>query len=238
MRKWWQILGGLLLIAGIGWLLYAWRDPSEPRYQGRRVSAWFTQYCRSGQFSSRWDDARQAEAVAALGALGTNALPFLLKECFAEHRDPGRLTNVLMALASLPKPFQFPPFVPAKYVNLEAAAAIGVIRPPASLLLPQLTNALASADHRRRRVALGLLGYVGEGGEAVVPFLVAQLKNEGWVERTLAFQSLQRLGMGAKPALPALIEIVGDVAGGKGCFSTRAAPWATWVRRQPTPSPR
>jgi HEAT repeat protein len=197
-------------------LVYAWTDPSEPRYQGRRVSAWFTQYYRSGQFSSGWDDARQAEAVAALGALGTNALPFLLKECFAERRDPGRFTNVLMALASLPKPFQFPPFVPAAHVSHEAAAAIEIIRPPASVLLPRLTNALASSDHRQRRVALDLLGYVGEGGEAAVPFLVAKLKSEAWVERMLAAHSLARLGIAAKPALPALIEIVGDAASSSG----------------------
>lgn len=83
-------------------------------------------------------------------------------------------------------------------------------------MLPQLTNALASADQRRRRVALDLLGYVGEGGEAAVPFLVAKLKSEAEIERLLAVHSLQRLGMAAKPALPALIEIVGDTASSRG----------------------
>lgn len=212
-----RTLGGVLAVALLGWLAYAWLDPSEPRYQGRRLSEWFKQYYRSGQFSRRADDVKRAEATAAFRALGTNAVPFLLDECFAERRDPG-FTNLLKALATLPKPFQFPPFVSAAYINEEAAEAIGIVRPPASVLLPRLTNALASANDRRRRMALYLLGYVGEGGETVVPILAAKLRSQAIAERGLAAQSLDRLGKAAKPALPTLIEIAGDTASSRGCI--------------------
>lgn len=204
MRRPLQILGCVLALVCIGWLISSWLAPAEPRYQGRRVSDWFKQYYRSGP-SGRWNETERAEAISAIRAMGTNALPFLLDECVAQRRDSS-YTNLLKALASLPN--LFPPYVPGTEISHEAAEAVGIIRPPAVVLLPWLKEALASPDQNRRQQALNLLGYVGDGAEATVPLLVMALRGENPFERALAAQSLAEIGESAKSALPALVEFL------------------------------
>src|SRR5208337_1710337 len=86
--------GFVLALTGIG----VWRASLgewQPTYQGRLVSYWFRQYYRSGAVASdgnvwprdQQDIRKGSEAGHALGALGTNALPYLLKVCFSTNQD-------------------------------------------------------------------------------------------------------------------------------------------------------
>lgn len=202
------ILSGVLVIGLVGGLMWLAQATSEPRHQGRPASAWFKQFYRAGDFSRRPDAAQRAEAAAAFQALGTNAVPFLLQECFAARPNRGRITNLFAFLGSLPPGFQLPPYVPGEYINHEAAEAVGVIRPPASCLLPRLTNALTSTIARQRYMALYLAGYAGEGGEAVAPFLQQSLRSEDNWARVLSLQSALRLGARGAALTPDLVEML------------------------------
>jgi hypothetical protein len=202
------ILSGVLAIGLLGGLMWLAHAPSEPRHQGRPLSVWFKQFYRAGDFSRRPDAVQRAEAAAAFQALGTNAVPFLLEECFAARPQRGRITNLFAFLGSLPPAFQLPPYMPGEYISHEAAEAMGVIRPPASCLLPRLTNALTSTRSRQRYMALYLAGYAGEGGEAMVPFLQQPLRSEDSLARGLSLQSAQRLGIRGAALTPDLVELL------------------------------
>ena len=86
--------------------------------------------------------------------------------------------------------------------------AIGEIKPPANLLLPQVTNRLNSPDKFQRWMAVYLLGRIGEGGEAAVPFLREKLRSADAQELALATLSLERLGSASRSATMDLIEFV------------------------------
>jgi len=78
-RAWAALAGlGLLVLAGV---LLGTRQPSlEPVYEGRRYTEWLE--------AAPGDDPANLAAQAALRAIGTNALPFLLRELAYEDSAP------------------------------------------------------------------------------------------------------------------------------------------------------
>lgn len=208
MRK--RIVIPMLVLLGalVALILFRSLFNDEPEYRGRKLSVWFKQYYRSGQWSGVWDLARREQAARAMRVMGTNAVPFLVAECFTTKRESPFQTNVLTFLATLPEPFRFPRFVLVDWVREEAASAIDEIKPPASFLLPLVTNRLNAPDKQQRCLATYLLGKVGAGGEAAVPFLREKLRSADQWERMLATVSLDRLGPAASTAVPDLIEFV------------------------------
>jgi hypothetical protein len=69
-------LGLLLLPAAVIAAMAFWKPP-EPQFKNRGLSDWLNQYQMNAL--GEYDAARSAEAEAALRAIGTNALPYLLK---------------------------------------------------------------------------------------------------------------------------------------------------------------
>jgi HEAT repeat protein len=197
-----------LFCAVAGVVLFRAFFSDEPQYRGRRLGQWFKQYYRSGQWSQRRDEANHREAARAFRAIGMNAIPFLVKECFSTSQDLPVATNLLMFLGDFGQPLKFPPFVPAMCVREDAAAAIAEIKPPASLLLPLVTNHLHALDKYERYMATWLLGWVGKGREACVPFLREKLHASDQWERTLGVIGLERFGPAALPATAELVEIL------------------------------
>jgi len=208
MRKRFVIMLLVLLGAVVALILIRALINAEPQHRGRSLRAWFKQYYRTGQWSRDPEDPRHEQAARAMRAMGTNAIPFLVAECFAPYHEFPFQTNVLTFLAGLPDPFRFPPFVPAMSVREEAANAVGEIKPPASLLLSLVTNRLNNPDKFQRWMAVYLLGRIGEGGEAAVPFLSEKLCSSDVQESNLAALGLNRLGPAARSAVPNLIEFV------------------------------
>src|SRR6185295_8404219 len=208
MRKRIIILILVVFAAGMGFIFCRSLFSNEPKYHGQKMSVWFKQYYRTGQWSRRSDDIQHEQAARAIRAMGTNAIPFLVAECFSTSREFPLQTNLFTFLATLPKPFRFPPFVSAMSVREEAAEAIGEIKPPANLLLPLVTNHLSDPDKYQRWMAVYLLGRIGEGGEAAVPFLREKLRSADAQELNLAALSLDRLGPAAASAVNELTEFV------------------------------
>lgn len=205
--RWLTVLPALLGIGLLVFLLHPlWR--AEPEYRGRKLSEWFKQYYRTGPGSRRPDAGRHAQAARALRALGTNAIPFLVLECFKTNQESAFQTNLLSWLAELPEPLRRPPFVPAAWVREMAARSIGEIKPPAELLLPLVTNHWHDPDPRQRWMAIYLLGNIGAGGETAVPLLREKLRDAVSREAMLAAYSLDRLGATATAAVPDLVELV------------------------------
>jgi len=192
------VIAGLLVGRGPG---------REPRYQGRRLSYWFKEYYRYGVIpdpSRRDDEARGREAVKAIRAIGTNAVPFLVADYFSTNQDSFLKTNLLPVLGKL----GFPPLITSDQIRYAASEAIFEIKPPASVLLPHLIPALRSNDPANRSKAIFLLGGVGEGAEATVPHLIAGLRSTNFWEQFDAVFVARRLGLPVKAVVPELIELL------------------------------
>ncbi|HXU74987.1 MAG TPA: hypothetical protein VN794_00390 [Methylomirabilota bacterium] len=200
------VLALLVVVAGVGsWLFGLW----EPRYQGKSLSRWFVQYYTV--YDAENDEtgsARRAEAAAAIRAIGTNAVPFLLKECFSNEPDSAFRSNLLTSLRHLPAPFSFPSYVRVEYIRGAAAEALLEIRPPAEMILSKATNELAGTNRYPRYVALFLLGTIGPGAEKGVPWLVRGLQSSDPNEVVLSLRSIQNLGPAAQGALPELLGLL------------------------------
>jgi HEAT repeat protein len=208
----------LVVVAGIGYGILGRR---EPRYQGKSLSDWFVQFYtprRYGDETDENDDARRSEAAGALRAIGTNAVPFLLKECFSNEQDSSIRSNILTSLSHLPAPFHFSPFVPAEDIRGAAAEALLEIRPPAELILSSATNALARTNLLDRQIGIFLLGTIGHGGQAAIPWLSQALRSPDAREVAVGLLSIEHLGQTAKGALPEMINVLTN-----GTF-------AAWVR--------
>jgi len=180
----------------------------EPQYQGKRLSAWFKQYYRTGPNSNQSNEDQHNDAALALRAMGTNAVPFLLNEFYSYRPDSPLRTNVLTFLNKLPRPLRFPPFVPAGVICNEAANAIGEIKPPEEFLLSLVTNRLYSTRKLEPDATIDLLCTVGAGASEVMPFLRDMLRSTNAMDQLVAVVRLRQLGPSARPALPDLGELV------------------------------
>src|SRR4051812_45191211 len=67
-----------------------WPPEKEPEYQGKKLSAWLDVYCSTNATPVLLRD----EASAAVRAIGTNGVPWLLRWMRFEHRSwPPELTR-------------------------------------------------------------------------------------------------------------------------------------------------
>jgi HEAT repeat protein len=165
--------------------------------------------------------------------MGTNALPFLLKQALSTDQDSA-LRRKLNRL-SRPFPRWCPRFWSYGMVRWEAFWAIFEIKPPASLVMPQLEKAFARTNTPARWGAIYLLGCLGDGGEKGVPMLLQALNETNLPSQIVALQSLGFLGPKASAAVPRLTELLqteasrsnhlhGSIAHTLGAIGSNAAP--------------
>jgi hypothetical protein len=234
----------------------------EPGYQGKPLSYWFKEYYRYSpevRFLQSYSPGlftdfpssinlppdpglmnvpnavfpnahRGQEAAGAIQAIGTNAVSFLLREGFNTNQDSPWKTKMIGTLNKV----GFPPFIPRNEIRERAFGAVFKIKPPASVLLPQLIPALRSKDRENRYAALLLLGSVGEVAEDTMPHLVAGLQSTNASDARAAAVAARYLWPASKAAIPDLIEVlkrpVSDTAwthlaamSALGSFGTNAA---------------
>jgi HEAT repeat protein len=220
MRKRLAILLTALLGVVIAGVVVSHLRDREPRFQGKPLSYWFREYARYGAYAypGQQGEARGDQALKALRAIGTNAVPFLVAECLSTNQDSPLTTNLATALSKV----GFAAYVPKEQMGTAAYEALRELKPPAWVLLPYLTSALAETNSPRRLYALYVLNATGEGAEATVPYLAAALRGANPREQTAAVISAGRLGAPAKGAIPDLIELLSDV-------NLRRAPSRLWV---------
>src|SRR5437899_663358 len=184
------------------------RNGSEPGYKGKPLSFWFREYCLA------WPSASGApEPITdAIRTMGSDAVPYLIRELLSTNQDSGIRKKYLRLAEILPLTLQrgLPRSISADQRRDSASDALFYTKPSAYVLLPLLTNALASSDVMQRRKSLFVLGGAGDGAQSAVPYLVAALKDPDTIARSIAAQSLKLLGVEAAPAVPDLIEALND----------------------------
>jgi HEAT repeat protein len=202
-QKKWLLAAFVLLVAAVGCFFF-WQ-PAEPEYDGKPVSYWFKEYCRSGQRMTL-DSSRREETASALRQVGTNAVPYLVEQAFDIRASSGVRKDLGRLLNSLPRSWGLPTLVDPDIRSFEGAEALKEIKPSANQLLPLLEPRLKSTDRMERRQAVYILGSTDDGAEQAVPLLCAALESPDVVEHVLAVQSLGGIGPNARSAVPTLIE--------------------------------
>jgi hypothetical protein len=167
-------ISAYLSAIGLAFLAVYLLFPGEPIHHGRRLSAWVE------DLHPRVGEARQQQAELALRAIGTNAVPYLVK--LLQHREP-RLLRELRGFSERTKTFLRMdselelPWVAVVERDMQLSAAFAALGPSARPAFPMLTNLLlrpetatvsASALARLGPEAFGALSRALENPQAQV----------------------------------------------------------------------
>jgi HEAT repeat protein len=226
---------GLLGLAALAVFLANRRGPEARVFQGKSVATWARQCTAPSQL-------QRDEATVALKALGSNAVPGLLKLLGA--RDSFLRREVWTLVPKLPAPLARtilkavqPP--DAALLRKGAAHGLAAVGPPAEPAVPALGLALHSGEMELRWEAGLALGHIGK---PAVRVLAPALASNNPHIRHCAVSGLNVMGEDALPAAPALLKALEDKNGiavsAAACLAklgTNVVPFLTNEMANPDP---
>ncbi len=195
-----RLLIGLALlgVASAAFLLLIRHDTENGFYQGRSVEHW-----------ARLAAAGNGDAETAIRAMGTNAVPELIRLLQVHDTFLRRQVWALARRNSLPLRLWFPGLKPpdAAVVRAGAIRSLGVLGPDARMAAPALGKIMRGSDHQERADASAALGRIGKDS---LPVLLAALEDHNADVRRAAASALAQLGPDAQGAVPALARLLLD----------------------------
>ena len=178
---------------------FAWIHPKEPTYHGKPLSYWMLA-------NARPVNKDQPDPAVALSAIGSNAVPFLLK--WAEQRTYNWQKQLRPYRDKSPLLRKVIPYwatgIDKQNRALAALHAIPRLGPAASPAIPRLA-ALANSD---RDPAVGRYATEALALMEAIPALVTVATNQHAMARLNAIQHLGQLHHAA--AVPALLQCLND----------------------------
>jgi hypothetical protein len=209
MRTLRKVLVFLAVVAAAIALIVWVARPNEPSYGGRSLTEWLELYNTSER-----DTPAEREAAGAVRAIGTNALPCLLR--WIQYEPIGRAHPLLRGVRKSPQVVQkklFPLLLSTRRAGQSHAAVIGfkILGSEARPAIPELTRLLnaTNSPYASQQAALALGGMGKEG----LPPLIAGLGNSrNRVRHVVAnvLGNMGYLGREAAPAVPALLNALQD----------------------------
>jgi hypothetical protein len=199
-----RILLAALLAAVLGaaaWLILHSRAP-DPVFQGKPLSHWLVDF-------DRWDQANtNAPVVLAIRALGTNALPMVVR--MSLWRDSSLKEKLGIEFEKHPRLMPYRYTIPAQRWQ-RAGQALSVMGEPARAAVPIYLRVLATGDVLTRRLALNALGSIGPPAEDSVPALLALFPHQSdEIVRGNLLGALGGIGRRAALCVPLLVQALGD----------------------------
>jgi hypothetical protein len=197
----------LCLILLIMTAFVAWRSfcISEPVYRGKRLTGWVEQWKTNRWSIPKADSNRIAEkqAEAAIRAIGTNGIPFLLE--LMQAREPGWRAK---AREIVPRSWHARLRLNGmagrkKEVGANGLAALGE---QAASAVPELIELVKSPDYFTSYLAVWALGNPGVATESAAPVLVGCLTNRDESIRIDALHGLGRVPGASIVIVPALLQ--------------------------------
>jgi hypothetical protein len=218
----------LAVLGGLAWVALQTKKPSEPVYQGKRLSKWLANY-----------QGPSPETDEVVRRLGTNAIPTLLRMLRAKD---SKLTTWFVSLARKQHLIKFgytddylsngqaarafdslgadakeavPELIKIFEQNISpnsqnyTAWSLGAIGPAASQAVPTLLGGTTNTYYTGR-TAIFALGRIHAEPELVVPALTELLKDPNRDVRVSTISSLELFGSDAKPAVAALVQSLND----------------------------
>jgi HEAT repeat protein len=246
MRKG-RLLAFLLLLAALAGLIWlTFRGPSEPMYEGKPLSFWL-----EGYISNVRTETSQQQADHAMAAIGTNAIPTLLKMIRAEDSwkkrelmEWERVQSIFHFHFHADREEHFMAFYGFKAlgpigksavpelskllgdnrwdVRAYAAASLGEIGPASKPAIPQLLQLLNERFSPERYDAAISLGKIHAQPDIVVPALIMGLSGEGYEIRMESIRAISEFGSDAKSAIPNLVPFLNDTDSSRRSAATNA----------------
>lgn len=200
-RLWLRLaLAAGILLLGLLLVRHYWPPPA---YQGKSVKTWALQL-------STGDPKARDEAAAAFNAMGTKAVPELVR--LLRTRDTAWRRQVWFRAPKLSPAIRRailtrvrPP--DAASVRTAAARALAILGPNAARAVPKLVRALRDKQNRVNWDAAAALGRIGK---ASVPDLIRALDDSDSQVRETAAYALGEVGPDAAPAVPPLVKMLHD----------------------------
>jgi len=182
-------VAALVLAAVVIWL----SGSKQPSHNGRELADWVRDLDQRNLAHSQ---AQHAAAVTAISEIGTNAIPYLLREMGAT--DSKAEENIRDWAQNLRPHFDIDPYVSAVDRQFTAFLAFSVLGERAVDALPELDRMVLRSGSGLAISAMGTLG------PDAAPRLIDHLRWE--TNGVAAAQALGNVGPAAKDAIPLLIE--------------------------------
>jgi hypothetical protein len=184
----------LILVAAIApALVFCWMRFTEPVYQGKRISEWL----------DNWAANNQNSAVSAISAIGTNALPYVIRNVARNDSKFERKYRELQAKmpATLQKVFPRPKPLLKPINGSNALICVG------SDAIPIAIGLLKHSSPSVREAAASSIGYLRKkyaGAAQAIPALTVALGDRTKEVRFFALLSLRDMGPEASNAVSAI----------------------------------
>ena len=212
MKKRLKFLALLVLVVPAAILALGWWLPREPSYEGKRLSDWLQDLAtlRDQRLQKSNTHANmEARATAAVRAIGTNAVPYLVRDF---RYSPSGLELALFGAGDyvlhkklwlIHHPINSPAYLRHRRA-LEGFEALG---PTASNALPQLCEWLKDKEHLTGYEAALAIRCIGL---SALPKLIDCLSNDPPIARYHALVALGSFHTNAGPAVPAVVNCLQD----------------------------
>lgn len=175
-------------VGGFAWICLSSHGPA---YHGKPLSVWMDEwnhYLLAKPNSPDWT--RREQARAAIGHIGTDALPTLLRLAGAQD---SALKTKFIKLANK-QHFMRLRLHPAHYYHARATYGFSALGPAAKPAVPALTTLLRSKDPQVRASAAQCLSLIGPEAEEAVPALIQILNEEKPENALVVMNSMLALG--------------------------------------------
>jgi len=238
----WLGLAALLAVVMLG-VMALWFGPgAEPLYKGQPLHFWLQGYSPTARLHSNdpGPGPTRGEADDAMRAVGTNAIPDLLR--MLVYRQPplipplwaiGRRLHIVKGQPAAPYDRNLEAQTAFWKLGDTAAGAVpDLIRmydahpdpssrasilfvfrwigPKAKEAIPVLLRAMTNASEDVRLNAAGALGKIHADAARAVPALIIGLSDPSTMVRQNAILGLRQFGAEARPAVPALLQLLRD----------------------------
>jgi len=232
----------LLAFAVVTVALVVWfvSRPNEPEYRGKKLSQWIA-ICRQGPYEGTVTD----EAYEAIRQIGTNAIPYLMRELQASEYPWENLERWLIyrwdAKLRLPTMWErrenarigfevlgtrATSAIPAL---LELCAATNLVSAVPTLaaigdtnVLPMLVSWLTNSNPSFQREALRHIGDFGGKADFAVPFILPLTQDTSIAIRHFALRALGKISSKPRLSVPALTNQIGDPIGWRAALESLA----------------
>jgi hypothetical protein len=183
---------------------------NEPRYRGQRLMDWVEQLDAPG--------AEQRQAQTAIHAIGTNAIPFLLRSV----RQNAWQQNKVAVWSKLPARMQEIVPAPDSDYDLRLNKVPIALSLFGGAALPSLITAAQDHNVDVQFVAVRAIGMMGPGGESALPTLIPLLAQTNEFIRTTVASAIGQIGPIRTQAIPALVAALPETAGTLGAIGPEA----------------
>lgn len=191
--------------------------PHEPVYHGRPVT-YFTEHLSGREFEESYD---------AIRAIGAEGVPWLLNKARSAHGFKEEAYAAVWPTIPTGLQRRLRPPVNSKAVDEKVAYALSLLKSDG---VPTLITVFRDRQSSIRRIAATAIGRMLLTDQIVaqsVPALSQLLADPDESVRVAAIEALEKMGPGAKAAIPALVEMVGHANPASSRISgPRSRRWA------------